>query len=70
MFNYFLYLVVSQKRLVITENKIDNKDYHLLMSNSGRDKELLLSYIKIYSLGFLDGGVYGEKVINSKYEFE
>jgi len=70
MYQYFLYLKVSENRLVITENPINDKDYYQLMNNNGGDQQMLMNTIKMFCLGYIYGGQYGKQVINSPHEFQ
>lgn len=39
MYHFFVYLIISENRLVIVREKIDNPDYFYLMDNHGDDDE-------------------------------
>lgn len=70
MYQYFVYLIISEKRLVILEQPISDNNYHKLMDNNGYNQQMLYNTCKIFCLGYLYGGQYGQQVINSPYEFQ
>ena len=70
MYQYFLYLRVSENRLVITEKPMNDRDYHHLMDNNGYDHQVLMNSIKMFCLGYICGGQHGKQVVNSPYEFQ
>ena len=70
MYKYFVYLIISEKRLVIVENPINDKNYYKLMDNNGANRQMLYNNCKIFCLAFLYGGQYGQQVRNSPYEFQ
>jgi hypothetical protein len=67
---YYVYLIKSQNRLIISGNKMSDVDYHYLFSSIGQDdrNSVSLIFCKIYCMGFITGS--GVKVINSPTEFE
>lgn len=69
MYQYFVYLILSENRLIILDHSIDDKKYTLLMSNNGGDNEMSITVCKTFCLGYLYGGIYGKKVNNSYFEF-
>ena len=70
MYEYFVYLILPEKRLVILDHRMNDKNYHLLMNNNGGNQSLLYSLCKTFCLGYLYGGQHGQKIVNSPYEFE
>jgi hypothetical protein len=70
MFEYFVYLIISEKRLVILDHQMNDKNYHKLMDNNGGNQQLLYNTCKIFCLGYLYGSQYENQVVNSPYEFQ
>lgn len=70
MNRYFVYLIKSQNRLVITKQQTVDNDYHMLMNNDGGNDYQLLSFCKLFCLGYIYGAESGKKPINSPYEFQ
>lgn len=70
MYQYFVYLILLENRLIILDHPIHNEKYYLLMSNNGGNKEMLLAICKTFCLGYLYGGEYGKKLNNSAFEFK
>jgi len=67
---YYVYLILSENRLVIMENKFVNDDYHLLMDNNGENKISLYNTCKIFCLGYLYGSrSNGRIIINDPHEY-
>lgn len=65
---WFVYLIISQKRLVIIKHQIDSdNDYHLLLEAVGINSK---DACKAYCLGFISGQLARIKVINSVEEFK
>lgn len=62
----FVYLILSEKRLIISEQKINNKDYHALLQSWGR-----IDVCRKISNAFCLGFIYGNdcKVKNLPEEF-
>ena len=65
---YIVYLNVKQNRLIITSNKINDKDYHFIFLSEGNPDQAL-TFCKAVCVGFIYGGIYGKKVINDLKEF-
>ena len=67
----FVYLILSQKRLVIVSSKITDKDYHELM-NTGADgpESLLITTCKMFCIGYIMGTQSGIKPVNLLEEFQ
>ncbi len=70
MYKCFVYLIISENRLVIMDNSVDDKNYHLLMNNEGYDRVTLRQLCKMYCLGYFYAGSHNIKVVNSPYEFQ
>ena len=70
MFEYFVYLIISEKRLVILDHPMNDKNYYKLMDNNGGDQQMLYHICKIFCLGYLYGSKYENHVVNSPYEFQ
>lgn len=70
MYQYFVYLKLSENRLVIFEKPMNNNDYFILMNIDGGDRELLINYVKMFCMGIILGGTYGKQVINTMQEFQ
>lgn len=68
-YTFYIYLVLSQNRLVITQQKIVNIDYHLLMYNDGFDPITLNLICKTFCLGYICGNASGRKILNDPNEF-
>ena len=70
IYYYYVYLILTENRLVITENEMNGKNYHLLMNNNGVNKQLLFDTCKIFCLGYLYGSTNGGRsIINNPHEF-
>jgi hypothetical protein len=70
MYQFFVYLIKSQNRLVILRQKVENFDYQHLMDNNGGDVFQLEHLCKTFCLGYILGAQNGKKPINSLYEFQ
>lgn len=66
----FVYQILSEKRLVILDNPINDKNYHLLMDTSGGNYQTSYNNCKLFCLGYLYGSQYGGEIVNSPYEFQ
>lgn len=69
MHEYFVYLIKSQKRLVITNHSVSSDDYVLMMNNNGYDRYLQENMCKLFCIGYIRGSALGVSVINSVDEF-
>ena len=67
---FFVYLIVSENRLVILKHEVKNQNYVRLMDNNGTDPNILESLCKTFCLGFILGSGIGKKPINNLWEFE
>jgi hypothetical protein len=45
MITYYVYLIKSQKRLVILKNKVDNNDYHEFLTRFPHWKQFVKQYV-------------------------
>ena len=70
MYQYFVYIIISEKRLIILDHARNDNNYSILMDNNGNDQQMLYNTCKIFCLGYLYGGRYGQQVTNSPYEFQ
>ena len=70
MYKYFVYLIISENRLIIVDGQIKNSDYCQLMDTCGGNLELAINSCKMFCLGYIYGGQYGKQVKNSPYEFQ
>jgi len=64
-----VYLIVSQKRFVITEKSINNKDYALCLEVSSVSMEITNRLCRAYCAGYISVNTIGIKVINDISEF-
>lgn len=66
----FVYLIISEKRLVITQNQINSKNYQLLMNTDGFNGVQLC---KMFCIGYLMGNTIGREtsytILNDVKEF-
>jgi len=70
MWNYFVYLISPENRLIITESKIANKKYHELMNSNGPNSNTCLTHCKMFCIGYIYGSMNGRSVKNLPEEFE
>lgn len=70
MHEYFVYLIVPENRIIIVQEKLNNSDYLELMSVTGYNKQQLLRTCNTFCLGYIMGGLYGEKPVNLPEEFK
>ena len=69
MHYFYVYLILSQNRLVITKQKIDRADYHPLLDNNGGNEQVLYTICKMFCLGYISGSISGRKIVNDPSEF-
>lgn len=69
MITYYVYLIKSQKRLVILKNKVDNNDYHEFMKTSNIDDDESERICKVFCIGFILGGSWYIELVNDINEF-
>jgi hypothetical protein len=69
MIKFYVYLILSQNRLVIMETENTSSDYFRLMDNNGYDRVLQLSQCKLFCIGYTNGSKLKNPVINSVLEF-
>ncbi len=69
---FYVYLILSENRLVILRQKVENSDYYLILNNSGDSSQinLLESFCKTFCLGFILGSESTKRPINNIYEFQ
>jgi hypothetical protein len=70
----FVYLILSQKRLVILSSKMNDRDYRELM-NTGNDggigmESLLMTTCKMFCIGYIMGSQSSIKPVNLLEEFQ
>lgn len=70
MYKSFVYLKLSDRRLVIVNKMINDSDYFYLMHSEGNDYKLVMDNCKSFCMGFIRGSEYGEVVVNSDSEFQ
>ena len=70
MYQFFVYLIKSENRLVILKEKINNPDYLYLMDNYGDDEEICEYFSKIFCIGYMQGTKNGTKPVNDINEFK
>lgn len=68
MYEYHVYLIKSQNRLVILSKEVKDDDYLALISQLANDKDIALLVCKTYCLGFIHGTSFN-KPINLQEEF-
>lgn len=69
MITYYVYLIKSQKRLVILKNKVDNNDYHEFMKTSNSKESISEIMCKMFCVGFILGGSWNIELVNDINEF-
>ena len=62
----WVYLIKSQKRLIISNIKICNADYHELLNSNGNN---VLTICKSYCIGLIQGSKLNMEIINNVQEF-
>ena len=72
MFYFYVYLILSQDRLFISNHAIDDKDFYNLIINSGDNEELGKLICNHFCVGYILGSSNGIRrpVINSLEEFQ
>lgn len=70
MHKFFVYLIVSENRLVILKLKNNNPDYFFLMDVNGDDVHHFEYLCKTFCLGFILGAKFEKKPINDLCEFK
>jgi hypothetical protein len=64
---HYVYLIISQNRLVITADSINKEDYIFMLSSEGvASKEIC----KAFCAGCLMGSINGIKFVNTIEEFQ
>lgn len=69
MSTFYVYLILSQNRLVILQSLMQSDDYHMLFSSKGNPM-LGENNCKIYCMGYMVGTHAAKTPINSAEEFE
>jgi hypothetical protein len=64
---HYVYLIISQNRLVITSVKMSNEAYHFMFSSEGH---FSLVSCKTFCAGCLMGSATGIKLVNTIEEFQ
>jgi hypothetical protein len=62
---WFVYLIISQKRLIVVNHSMSGDDYHLFLKSEGTNSEYSC---KTFCIGYIYGS--GIKVINYVEEFK
>jgi len=70
MYQFFVYLIKSENRLIILKQSVENSNYIHLMDNNGSDAQILEYLCKTFCLGYINGATSGKKPINNMYEFQ
>ena len=74
MYKGFVYLIISENRLVITEQAIVDTDYHLLMNNNGGNRHYIREICNVFCLAYIYGTQHGKatskEISNNVYEFQ
>ena len=70
MYQFFVYLIKSENRLVILRERVNDPDYYHLLDNNGGNEVMLHNLCKVFCLGYIIGAEYGKKPANSLYEFQ
>ena len=70
MYKRYVYLIISQNRLVILNEEKNDKDYHLFLENNGSSRDELMMACKVFCAGFILGANSDCKPINELKEFE
>ena len=65
---HYVYLILSQNRLIITSVQIDDSDYFQLLNNSGNAVRAM-DFCKTFCIGYILGSTSGRKIVNTLYEF-
>jgi len=60
---HYVYLIKSQKRLIVCNQAIKNDDYHFLLNSTNEQA------CNAYCVGFIYGNEYNQVVINKAIEF-
>lgn len=68
MFCKYIYLIISQKRLVIADHEIIDEDYKELLNTNGPDLSIINNSCKIFCFGYILGSRNGG-VVNTLKEF-
>ena len=70
MYKLFVYLILDECRLIITE--IENKDenYFLVMRTTGPYKEMLYTSCNTFCIGYIKGNFQHRKITNDPLEFK
>lgn len=68
-YNRFIYLIIDESRLVITEKEIEHENYFLLINTDGEDENILQSGCEMFCLGFITSSYNEIKVKNNINEF-
>lgn len=66
----FVYLILSQRRLVILSSKMHDKDYHELMNTADGPESFLITTCKMFCIGFIMGSQSGTNPVNLLEEFQ
>lgn len=69
MMTYYVYLIKSQKRLVITKTKVDSNDYHQFLNTFNPNEKISETICKMFCVGFILGGNWDIELINDINEF-
>jgi hypothetical protein len=65
----FVYLILSEDRLIITENKINDIDYWLLFRIESNDYVQNINMCKTFCMGMIYGNQTNRKIVNNENEF-
>ena len=70
MYYFYVYLILSENRIVILKNKMVDDDYFELMNCNGVNEYNLLSTCKMFCFGYMIGSKHKRKLVNNIYEFQ
>jgi hypothetical protein len=70
MYKFYVYYIISEKRLVILNEEKKDKDYHLFLKNNGDSRDELITNCNVFCIGFILGANRDVKPINKLEEFK
>lgn len=68
----YVYLILSENRLVILRQKNDDPNYYHLLNNNGHvsQQNMLEAICKTFCIGYILGSERSKKCVNNIYEFQ
>lgn len=70
MYKNYVYVILSENRLIITQKEIIDKDYFLTFSVDSINPIFGINSCKCFCLGFIYGSNSGRKIKNLEDEFK